>query len=112
MKNYYSVQKKINAQFEELKRLKGENFNVFRIFNMESSETKLHSTFIAELLSPNGSQGMGDRFFKKFYRLLQLELDLPPVPALLDSNIQNTSHGEETIKTPQERQNSFKPQMV
>lgn len=70
--------KKNIAQLEELKKIKGENFNV-RIFNMKSSETKLDSTFIAELLRPDGSYGMGDRFFKEFYRLLQIDFGLPPV---------------------------------
>ena len=36
---------KIVKQNDELSALKGENFNVFQLFNMESDENKLHSRF-------------------------------------------------------------------
>ena len=39
----------------EIARLNGENFNVFRLLDLERKEVKLHSRFIAELLDPKGS---------------------------------------------------------
>ena len=51
-------------QDRELRRLRGENFNVFRVLHMEGNEDKLHSRFIAELLNPRGSHGQGDAFLR------------------------------------------------
>lgn len=44
---------------------RGESFNIVTLSNLESSEL-FHSSFIAELLKPNGSHGQGDRFLKLF----------------------------------------------
>lgn len=44
----------------------GENFNIFKIMQMESNERYTHSSFIAELLNPNGSHGQGDVFLNSF----------------------------------------------
>ena len=35
---------------------RGECFNVFRVLGLSTSEVKLHSAFIAELLNPKGSR--------------------------------------------------------
>jgi len=51
---------------QEIKRLKGENFNVFSILKMESYENETHSAFIRELLDPAGSHFYGDIFLKLF----------------------------------------------
>ncbi len=45
---------------------RGENFNVFNILGLQTNETRTHSAFIAELLSPNGSHGCGSGFLKNF----------------------------------------------
>lgn len=58
---------------EELSALKGENFNVFRIFEMERDENKMHSRFINTLLNPNGSHGRGTVFLELFLN----ELNIP-----------------------------------
>ena len=50
----------------ELARLRGENFNVFRLLDLESDEDKLHSRFIAELLNPRGSHEQGTTFLELF----------------------------------------------
>ena len=50
----------------ELRRLRGENFNVFRVLRIEGNEDKLHSRFIAELLNPRGSHDQGDAFRRFF----------------------------------------------
>lgn len=51
---------------------RGENFNVFNILNLEANETRTHSAFIAELLNPQGSHGLGDAFLKAFISQVNL----------------------------------------
>ena len=51
---------------QEEKRKRGENFNVFKILGLSTSEVRLHSAFLAELLNPNGEHGAGDKFLKIF----------------------------------------------
>jgi len=53
-------------QNEELSALKGENFNVFQIFDMESDENKMHSRFINTLIDPKGRHGRGTIFLELF----------------------------------------------
>ena len=61
---------KVILQQEKIKkeesRIRGEQFNVFEILGLQTSEVRLHSAFLAELLSPNGSHGLGDKFLKTF----------------------------------------------
>ena len=64
------------AKQEEIARLKGENFNIFRVLGIEHREDELHSRFIAELLDPNGSHDQGTVFLKMF--LEQVVDPLPP----------------------------------
>lgn len=45
---------------------RGEHFNIFNVLNLTSNETRTHSAFIAELLDPNGSHGLGDQFLRSF----------------------------------------------
>ena len=56
----------IIEKHEEIARLKGENFNIFRVLGIEDKEVKLHSRFIAELLNPKGSHDQGMVFLKMF----------------------------------------------
>ena len=51
---------------QEEKRKRGENFNIFKTLGMQTSEVRLHSAFLAELLNPNGSHGLKDKFLKAF----------------------------------------------
>ena len=53
-------------QAEEEKRKRGECFNVFNTLGLRSEEVRLHSAFLAELLNPDGSHGMGNDFFRQF----------------------------------------------
>lgn len=55
---------------EERALLSGENFNVFQILGLETREVRTHSAFLAELLNPAGSHGLGDTFLKLFLPLL------------------------------------------
>ena len=45
---------------------RGEHFNIFNVLDLTSDETRTHSAFIAELLDPNGSHGLGDQFLQFF----------------------------------------------
>lgn len=58
------VLKEKTLQEEKTKR--GENYNVFRILGLQTSEVRMHSAFIAELLNPNGDHGLGDKFLQVF----------------------------------------------
>ena len=51
---------------QEEKRKRGENFNIFKVLGLSTSEVRLHSAFLAELLNPNGDHGLGDNFLKAF----------------------------------------------
>ena len=66
----------ILEKHEEIARLKGENFNMFRVLGIEDKEVKLHSPFIFELLSPKGSHDQEMVFLKMF--LEQVVDPLPP----------------------------------
>lgn len=48
----------------------GERFNVFSIMNMETKEVDTHCRLLYELLSPNGSHGMGGCFLEAFFDLV------------------------------------------
>ena len=45
---------------------RGEHFNIFNVLDLTTDETRTHSAFIAELLDPNGSHGLGDQFLQSF----------------------------------------------
>ena len=66
----------IIEKHEEIARLKGENFNVFRLLGIEHKEDELHSCFIAELLDPKGSHDLKTAFLKMF-----LEQVVDPLPS-------------------------------
>ncbi len=60
----------ITKKYNELAKITGENFNVFKILKVETKEVKLHSAFIAELLNPFGSHGQGNKFILEFINIL------------------------------------------
>ncbi|MEO1098444.1 MAG: PD-(D/E)XK nuclease family protein, partial [Bacteroidota bacterium] len=64
---------KIIQRQEELKKLKGENFNIFSILKIEHDENRTHSAFLAELLNPKGSHLCGNVFLLHFLRVLNLD---------------------------------------
>ena len=63
----------IIKQNDEIKRLKGENFNVFSVLKMESAENATHSAFLGELLNPKGSHECGSVFLKLFLEQISFE---------------------------------------
>lgn len=48
------------------------NYNIFKILNIESNEVKLHSAFIADLLNPKGSHGFKSSFLQLFLARLKI----------------------------------------
>ncbi|MEM9391721.1 MAG: PD-(D/E)XK nuclease family protein [Bacteroidota bacterium] len=64
---------KIIRRQEELKKLKGESFNIFSILQIEHSENRTHSAFLAELLNPKGSHLCGAVFLKHFFKVLNYD---------------------------------------
>ena len=78
-----SIQR-LSKVYENIARLSGEGFNMFNILKVESSEVRMHSRFITELLNPGGSHGQGDVFLKLFLkslinitRIKDMEIDIP-----------------------------------
>ncbi|MBQ9575876.1 MAG: PD-(D/E)XK nuclease family protein [Muribaculaceae bacterium] len=55
---------------QEEKRKRGENFNIFSVLGLSTSEVRLHSAFLAELLNPNGNHGLGNQFLEAFLQTL------------------------------------------
>lgn len=68
---------KINPIYakEKEKRKRGEYFNVFNTLGLWSEEVRLHSSFLAELLNPNGNHGMGNAFLCPFLQLINEQPD-------------------------------------
>lgn len=64
---------RINHHQKEIKKLRGEHFNIFSILQMEHKENATHSAFLGELLSPNGSHFLNSIFLKLF--LLEIDYD-------------------------------------
>ena len=60
---------------QEEKRIRGENFNVFSVLGLSTSEVRLHSAFLGELLNPNGDHGLGDGFLKAFVDTIIKQVD-------------------------------------
>lgn len=71
IKNLLSSARRIAKHQEDLKRLRGENFNVFSILKMERKENGTHSAFINELLNPQGSHLLGNVFLKLFLETIK-----------------------------------------
>ncbi len=43
-----------DTKYKEIDKVTGFNFNVFEILGLSTSEVRLHSSFIAQLLNPKG----------------------------------------------------------
>jgi hypothetical protein len=68
LKHLLDQVKALNDRYKKINELTGENFNIFKILKLESSEVRMHSAFLAELLNPNGSHGQKDAFLKLFLK--------------------------------------------
>jgi hypothetical protein len=56
----------INRKYDTIAELSGDNFNIFKILDVETREEKTHSAIIAELLNPIGSHGKKATFLDLF----------------------------------------------
>ncbi len=57
---------KINEKYDEIRKIKGEDFNIFSILKLERNEVQTHSNFIFELLNHRGSHNQERLFLKLF----------------------------------------------
>ncbi len=99
LQNLLTAVKRVADHQAEIKRLKGENFNLFSILGMETAENKTHSAFLGELLNPKGSHGMGSLFLRLFLEEIgcQAHLDLTTaVSVTLEYHIDWTDYDKET----------------
>jgi hypothetical protein len=80
---------RIIAHQEEIKRLKGESFNIFSILGMESNENATHSAFLGELLNPKGSHLLGAIFLERFLKVIdfKLEFDISSASLILEKHV-------------------------
>lgn len=82
---------------KEISFLKGENFNVFSILNMETKENATHSAFLGELLNPEGSHNMGTVFLKLFLETIDLDhIDLDSARVKLEHYVGKIDYDEKT----------------
>lgn len=58
----------ISNHYREITKITGEEFNVFNTIGLQSSEVRLHSAILTDLLNPLGSHGQGDLFLRTFVR--------------------------------------------
>lgn len=85
--------KEISSLYQESKLDKkrrteqGEFFNIFNVVGLCSEEVRLHSAFIAELLNPKGSHGVGDLFLKEFLSIIDTPLDYININSLSQKEI-------------------------
>ena len=87
-KNLLGNVKRILKHQEEIKKLKGENFNVFSILKMESKENGTHSAFLGELLNPKGAHNFGNIFLHLFLQQIgNEELDLNATEVILEYSL-------------------------
>lgn len=66
LNNLLSSTKAIVLQNEEATKKRGEDFNIFSVLGMESSETKTHSGMLVALLDPKGNHYQETTFLKLF----------------------------------------------
>jgi len=67
---------------EEIAREKGENFNIFKILNLETRENQTHSAFLKEMLDPKGSHDMGGVFLAHFLVQIRTKLSEDKISVL------------------------------
>lgn len=73
IKNLLDKVSAISKKYEEIAKITGENFNIFKVMNVQSDEVRLHSAFITELLNPKGSHGQGDVFLELFVKQFSIK---------------------------------------
>lgn len=61
----------IRKKYEEEIKSSGESFNVFHILGLSTNEVRTHTSFIRDLLHPEGSHGHGEIFLSLFLEYLK-----------------------------------------
>lgn len=56
----------LNQDYKRQEDEKGESYNLFKVIDMTSNETSVHSAFLADLLNPKGLHHMRDTFLRLF----------------------------------------------
>lgn len=78
----------ISNSYEKMAAINGNNFNVFKTLNLQSSEVRMHSAFLAEFLNPKGSHGQKDKYLKIFIEMFGLnEFDSSAAIIEVEKNI-------------------------
>lgn len=72
---FFKVTSDLIKHTKEIKKLKGENFNLFQILRMETAENSTHSNFIAEMLNPYGSHDLGVLPLEHFLKTVDFETE-------------------------------------
>jgi len=91
--------KSINTSIRAHERLTAQSYNIFWVLkNVEADETRIHSPFLADLLSFNGDHKQGGLFYTEFLNLLKLEdkaIFTPTIPSLQKVEIEKwTGNGK------------------
>lgn len=61
------------AEKNRLEKVKqGEFFNIFNTIGLRTEEVRLHSSFLAELMNPQGTHGLSNLFLEAFLKRLGL----------------------------------------
>lgn len=82
---------------DEIRKIKGEDFNIFSILKMERLEVRTHSAFIAALLNPVGNHHKGDTFLKLFLQECNInDVDLTYPSVSLEFTIDQDYESGET----------------
>lgn len=66
----------LNVSLEKKRQafLRGEGYNIFEILKLSSSEVRLHSAILGNLLDPQSSHALGDQLLKAFIKVLPVEI--------------------------------------
>ncbi len=82
---------------DEIRKIKGEDFNIFSILKMERLEVRTHSAFIAALLNPVGNHHKGDTFLKLFLQECNInDVDLTYPSVSIEFTIDQDDESGET----------------
>lgn len=78
LKNLSNLLDEVSIKSEdfEFSHKNNRSFNIFKVLHKEHDEVRLHSRFIAFLLSPESSHGKGDYFLKKFLKKINVEFNV------------------------------------
>jgi hypothetical protein len=60
--------------YNRIRATSSDNYNIFKILNLQTDEVSLHSLFLAELLNPKGSHKKGTVFLKEFLKTISPDL--------------------------------------